>query len=140
MSSRPGSSRVIQSAGQHGPVAHYPSIKPELVELTSALHALAHEARQSHGLHQRCWCLCVDRLEAGRASAGGALIAMDLPAIVKMGAHPLVPFLAADARSSGCDGKGIDARALYHHNISVCAQKVRGRARGSSISRGPTIT
>ncbi len=74
------------------PEPHYPSIKPELVELTVALHGLAHdEASRAAFL-----------ADAG-AYAGGfrltsaqreALIALDTRAIVAMGAHPLVPFLA----------------------------------------------
>jgi 2,3-dihydroxyphenylpropionate 1,2-dioxygenase len=72
--------------------AHYPSIKPELVELTSALHGLAHDAE-----------LRAKYIADAPAYADGfrlppdqreALINMDMPAIVKMGTHPLVPFLA----------------------------------------------
>jgi 2,3-dihydroxyphenylpropionate 1,2-dioxygenase len=72
--------------------AHYPSIKPELVELTSALHALAHEAdsrtayMKDAGAFADTFKLSPDQRQA--------LVTMDLPAIVKMGAHPLVPFLA----------------------------------------------
>jgi 2,3-dihydroxyphenylpropionate 1,2-dioxygenase len=72
--------------------AHYPSIRPELVELTSALHGLAHEADQrtqfveDAGSYADKFKLPSDQREA--------LIKMDLPTIVKMGTHPLVPFLA----------------------------------------------
>ncbi len=80
--------------GQQGEnrAAHYPSIRPELVELTSALHALAHEpaARDAYikdaGAYADKFRLSADQREA--------LMALDLPAMVKMGAHPLVPFLA----------------------------------------------
>jgi len=72
--------------------AHYPSIKPELVELTSALHGLAHDSdmraqylADAAGFADR-FQLPEDQREA--------LIKLDLPSIVKMGAHPLVPFLA----------------------------------------------
>jgi 2,3-dihydroxyphenylpropionate 1,2-dioxygenase len=71
---------------------HYPSIKPELVELTTALHGLAHDAKMR---------------DEYLADAGGyadrfrltppqraALLALDTAAIVAMGAHPLVAFLA----------------------------------------------
>ena len=34
----------IGGNGEHSHAAHYPSIKPELVELTTALHGLAHDA------------------------------------------------------------------------------------------------
>jgi len=76
--------------GRHD--AHYPSIRPELVELTSALHGLAHEEAARAKF-----------VADARAYAGGfkltpeqnkALIDLDLEAMVAMGAHPLVPFLA----------------------------------------------
>jgi len=73
-------------------VPHYPSIKPELVALTSALHGLAHDAGQrakyiaDAGAYADQFALPVDQREA--------LIKLDMPAIVKMGTHPLVPFLA----------------------------------------------
>ena len=72
--------------------AHYPSIKPELVELTSALHALAHEQdcrdqfMQDAGAYADKYKLTPEQRTA--------LIAMDLPSLTKMGTHPLVPFLA----------------------------------------------
>jgi 2,3-dihydroxyphenylpropionate 1,2-dioxygenase len=76
--------------GDHG--AHYPSIRPELVDLTSALHALAHDADKraqyvaDAAAYADSFKLSGDQREA--------LIRLDLPAIVRMGAHPLVPFLA----------------------------------------------
>jgi 2,3-dihydroxyphenylpropionate 1,2-dioxygenase len=72
--------------------AHYPSIRPELVELTAALHSLAHDAKM------RAQFLADAPGYADRyglpPNQREALIKLDLPAIVKMGAHPLVPFLA----------------------------------------------
>jgi 2,3-dihydroxyphenylpropionate 1,2-dioxygenase len=71
---------------------HYPSIKPELVALTSALHGLAHDAERraqyvaDAGAYADQFALPPDQREA--------LIRLDMPAIVKMGTHPLVPFLA----------------------------------------------
>jgi len=71
---------------------HYPAIKPELVELTSALHGLAHDAElraqylADAGAFADKFALPPDQREA--------LIKLDLPSMVKMGAHPLVPFLA----------------------------------------------
>ncbi len=71
---------------------HYPSIRPELVELTSALHGLAHdeEKRAQYIADAPAYAdqfnLPPDQREA--------LIKLDMPAFVKMGAHPLVPFLA----------------------------------------------
>jgi 2,3-dihydroxyphenylpropionate 1,2-dioxygenase len=75
-----------------GAAAHYPSIKPELVELTSALHGLAHDEVQrveyvkSPAAFAAKFKLPPDQREA--------LIKLDMPTFVKMGAHPLVPFLA----------------------------------------------
>jgi hypothetical protein len=76
--------------GRHD--AHYPAIRPDLVELTAALHGLAHEQ---------------DKRERYVRDAAGyakgfklteeqerALLELDLEKIVAMGAHPLVPFLA----------------------------------------------
>jgi 2,3-dihydroxyphenylpropionate 1,2-dioxygenase len=72
--------------------AHYPSIKPELVELTAALHALAHqpEKRAAFVADPAAYADGFHLPPEQRA----ALIALDVPAIVAMGAHPLVPFLA----------------------------------------------
>src|ERR1700692_4889936 len=71
---------------------HYPSIKPELVALTSALHALAHDAER------RAQYIADAPAYADQFALSpdqrAALIALDLAAIVKMGAHPLVPLLA----------------------------------------------
>ena len=89
MSGRTGTARG-PAAG--APVPHYPSIKPELVALTSALHGLAHDAGRraqylaDAGAYADQFALPPDQREA--------LIRLDRPAIVKMGTHPLVPFLA----------------------------------------------
>ena len=71
---------------------HYPSIAPELVNLTDALHRLANdvEARREYlkdapAFARRC------NVTSEQAKA---LIAMDMKAFVAMGVHPLVPFLA----------------------------------------------
>jgi 2,3-dihydroxyphenylpropionate 1,2-dioxygenase len=72
--------------------AHYPSIKPELVELTSALHALAHEP-ESRTQFVKDAAAYADKFQL-QSEQRQALIALDLPALTKMGAHPLVPFLA----------------------------------------------
>src|SRR5262249_38229303 len=76
--------------GDHS--AHYPSIKPELVELTSALHGLAHDAdkRAQYVADAPAYA---DQFKLP-PDQRDALINLDMPAIVKMGAHPLVPFLA----------------------------------------------
>ena len=82
----------IGGNGEQNREAHYPSIKPELVELTSALHGLAHDAdmRTQYIADAAAFAdkfkLPPDQREA--------LIKLDLPTIVNMGAHPLVPFLA----------------------------------------------
>ena len=79
----------LQAADDH---LHYPSIKPELVALTSALHGLAHDTQE-----------CAEYLENPESYADrfnltseqrSALIKMDIPALLDMGTHPLVPFLA----------------------------------------------
>jgi 2,3-dihydroxyphenylpropionate 1,2-dioxygenase len=80
------------SPQSNGHAAHYPSIKPELVELTSALHALAHETESRTSFVEDAGAYA-DRFKL-TPEQRAALIAMDLPSIVKMGAHPLVPFLA----------------------------------------------
>jgi 2,3-dihydroxyphenylpropionate 1,2-dioxygenase len=79
-----------QQSSNH--TAHYPSFKPELVELTSALHALAHEA-DSRAAYVNDAGAYADKFKLS-PDQRQALVAMDLPTIVKMGAHPLVPFLA----------------------------------------------
>jgi 2,3-dihydroxyphenylpropionate 1,2-dioxygenase len=93
--------------------AHYPSIKPELVELTTALHGLAHDPEQ------RAQFLADAPAFADRfrlpADQREALIKLDLATMVKMGAHPLAPFLAQlqiarlrpkSARQSGNQSSG----------------------------------
>jgi len=72
--------------------AHYPSIKPELVELTSALHGLAHDP-EMRTPYLADAARFADRFQLP-PDQREALIKLDLPSIVKMGAHPLVPFLA----------------------------------------------
>jgi 2,3-dihydroxyphenylpropionate 1,2-dioxygenase len=72
--------------------AHYPSIKPELVELTSALHGLAHDAELRSQFMADASAFA-DKFQLPDDQRE-ALLKLDLPAIVKMGAHPLVPFLA----------------------------------------------
>ena len=74
------------------PEPHYPSIKPELVELTVALHGLAHDAA-SRATFLADAAGYADRFPL-TAEQRTTLIALDTRAIVAMGAHPLVPFLA----------------------------------------------
>jgi 2,3-dihydroxyphenylpropionate 1,2-dioxygenase len=71
---------------------HYPSVRPELVELTAALHGLAHdeEKRGAFVADAAAYAATFRLAPAQRA----ALVALDVPAIVAMGVHPLVPFLA----------------------------------------------
>jgi 2,3-dihydroxyphenylpropionate 1,2-dioxygenase len=72
--------------------AHYPAIKPELVELTSALHELAHNAEKRAQFMADASAFA-DKFQLPPEQRE-ALIKFDMPTIVKMGAHPLVPFLA----------------------------------------------
>ena len=62
------------------------------MELTAALHALANDA------DARAQFMADAKAYADKFALPPdqrtALIALDLPAMVKMGAHPLVPFLA----------------------------------------------
>lgn len=75
------------------PAPHYPSIKPELVELTAALQPLAHdEASRAAFLTDPEGYAGGFRLTPAQRTA---LVALDTKAIVAMGVHPLVPFLAA---------------------------------------------
>ena len=79
------------SPPQTPPDPHYPSIKPELVELTVALQGLAHDEASraaflvDAGAYADRFTLTPDQ----RA----ALLALDLRALVAIGVHPLVPFL-----------------------------------------------
>jgi len=76
--------------GDHA--AHYPSIRPELVELTSALHGLAHdEEKRAQYVADAPAYADQFRLPPDQREA---LIKLDMPTIVKLGTHPLVPFLA----------------------------------------------
>lgn len=72
--------------------AHYPATKPELVALTAALHALANdaEARRAYARDATAFAAAwnVDGAQAR------LLAAFDAKAIVALGVHPLVPFLA----------------------------------------------
>src|SRR4051812_470400 len=71
---------------------HYPAIRPELVALTSALHGIAHDA------DMRASYMADGAAYAARfnltADQRDALVKLDLPTMVGMGTHPLVPFLA----------------------------------------------
>ncbi len=80
------------SPPETAPAPHYPSIKPELVELTVALQELAHDeaSRAAFLTDAEAYADRFQLTEAQRA----ALTALDTRAIVAMGAHPLVPFLA----------------------------------------------
>jgi 2,3-dihydroxyphenylpropionate 1,2-dioxygenase len=71
---------------------HYPSVRPELVELTSALHALAHDdsARAEFIADAKSFAARFDL----SPQHSEALIVLDVPAIVALGTHPLVAFLA----------------------------------------------
>jgi len=71
---------------------HYPSIRPELVGLTTALHGLAHDASA-----RARYLADASGFAAGFGLTDDqvkALVQLDVPAIVAMGTHPLVAFLA----------------------------------------------
>ena len=71
---------------------HYPSIKPELVDLTVALHDLAHD-RQKCAAYVENPEAYVEKITLA-PDQRTALINMDTTTMVTMGVHPLVPFLA----------------------------------------------
>ena len=80
------------SQPQTPPDPHYPSIRPDLVELTVALQGLAHdEASRTAFLADPGAYADRFRLPPPQREA---LVALDTRAIVAMGGHPLVPFLA----------------------------------------------
>src|SRR5262249_12540486 len=117
---------------------HYPAIKPELVELTSALHDLAHDAEKRAEYMANAPAFA-DRFQLP-PDQREALIKLDLPAIVKMGAHPLVPFLAQlqiqrPAAQSGCCGlpcRQIPWRdfALAGHDMHLSPQSPAAAEKG----------
>jgi 2,3-dihydroxyphenylpropionate 1,2-dioxygenase len=72
--------------------AHYPSIAPEVVKLTDALHGLANdEAARARYLADAA---AFARAAGVTGKQAQALAAMDMKAFVAMGVHPLVSFLA----------------------------------------------
>ncbi len=101
------------SLGWYSPVsgdhaAHYPSIKPELVELTTALHGLAHDpANRAQYLEDAA--AYADRFKLS-SEQRQALLALDVPAMVAMGAHPLVPFLANMQVQRARQARRVDAQ------------------------------
>jgi len=74
------------------PDRHYPAIKPELVELTTALHGLAHDQRL-RGAYLEDAGSYADRFRLTQKQRA-ALLMLDTPALVAMENHPLVAFLA----------------------------------------------
>jgi 2,3-dihydroxyphenylpropionate 1,2-dioxygenase len=74
------------------PEPHYKSIRPELVALTTALHGLAHD-ESSRAAFLADPGRYADRFRL-TAEERAALLALDVPAMVALGVHPLVPFLA----------------------------------------------
>jgi 2,3-dihydroxyphenylpropionate 1,2-dioxygenase len=79
-----------EQADEHD--AHYPSIKPELVQLTDALHGLAHN-EADRALFVSDASAYADKFKLSTEQRA-ALLKLEVPSIVKMGVHPLVPFLA----------------------------------------------
>jgi 2,3-dihydroxyphenylpropionate 1,2-dioxygenase len=71
---------------------HYPSIAPELVKLTDALHALANDAQARARFVADSSAFAAAADLHGKQAA--ALVAMDLEALAALGVHPLVSFLA----------------------------------------------
>ncbi len=71
---------------------HYPATDPALVPLISAIHALAHDrAARARFIADPAAYATEFAVPAAQLPA---LLAMDVPALVGLGVHPLVPFLA----------------------------------------------
>ena len=71
---------------------HYPSIQPELVTLTTALHQIAHDVHhRSTFIANRQAFADSFLLDENHAEL---LVKLDVPALVALGVHPLIPFLA----------------------------------------------
>jgi 2,3-dihydroxyphenylpropionate 1,2-dioxygenase len=81
-------SPLAQPAGQ----PHYPATRPELVPLTAALHALANDAQARRDYAADGVAFCARFSLPG--DHGELLRTGRFPAIVALGVHPLVPFLA----------------------------------------------
>ncbi len=71
---------------------HYPAIAPERLEITSALHRLANEAgeRTRYLADPAAYVATLDLTAAEWA----ALLKLDDKAMVKLGVHPFLPFMA----------------------------------------------
>ena len=97
-------------ASDHKP--HYPSTDPALVQLISALHAIAHQAAD-----REAWfadpVAFADRFKLSPVQRE-ALIRLDVPAIVAMGAPPAgaVPRQHAGGAFASRCGAGLNAPAL----------------------------
>ena len=90
--------------------AHYPSIKPELVELTAALHGSRPRRGRARAVHRRCRRLCRQVQAAARPArrADRARRACDREdGRASAGAVP-----GATCRSSGCGRKSRRCRAV----------------------------
>ncbi len=81
-----------EPAADGGFAPHYPNIRPELVGLTSALHTLSHDpaARTRYLADPAAFAAGYELPEDQRR----ALIGLDRAAMVAMGVHPLLHFLA----------------------------------------------
>ena len=73
-------------------IPHYPSTDPQLVALTGALHALAYDAAAREAYRRDASGFA--GAHALSAEQAKLVQAADFPAIVALGVHPLVAFLA----------------------------------------------
>jgi 2,3-dihydroxyphenylpropionate 1,2-dioxygenase len=80
------------SAPADAATPHYPQIKPDLVGLTSAFHALAHDSDAQAAFMQDAQAFA-DRYQLTPVQRE-TLIKLDMASAAAMGMHPLVPFLA----------------------------------------------
>lgn len=79
-------------AAAEGGERHYPAVDPERIALTEALHRLAHDPAE-RAAFLRDPAGCADARDLG-PDERAAFVALDVGALVKLGVHPLVPFLA----------------------------------------------
>jgi 2,3-dihydroxyphenylpropionate 1,2-dioxygenase len=88
----PPQAEASRAGGPAAQTLHYPSVRSDLVALTAALHALAHDAAARERYVQDPVAYAAGC--ALPAEQAAALTRLDTQAIVALGVHPLVPFLA----------------------------------------------
>ena len=106
------------------PDPHYPSIKPELVELTAALHGLAHDEE----MRRQYLADAAGYAERFRLPGCSARLSSSWTrrAMAAMGVHPLVPFLANMQSSGSAEaGRSSPRRAGSPLTLSTATGRLR---------------